>query len=94
MSTVRRYTAGEMRSMAEYFSGNGTYATVRAMLRQAATDATRLQSLEAENARLREALLEAVEWMDTVEPALFRIDDGSSFDSAPLTIARNALKEN
>jgi len=42
---------------------------------------------------LREALIEAVDWMDTVDPTLPTMYGGDRFDSAPLTIARNALKE-
>ncbi len=65
MNTPERYTAEQMVRMAECVNEfyiplgarlKSQHDTLYGMLTQAATDATRLQSLEAENARLREAL--------------------------------------
>jgi hypothetical protein len=57
-TTTERYTAEHIRVMAEtYDAGAEDYhysPLVSDVLHQAATDATRLQSLEAENARLLE----------------------------------------
>jgi hypothetical protein len=51
---TRRYTAEQMLAKAKRLDWTG--AETAGMLTQAATDATRLQSMEAENARLREDL--------------------------------------
>ena len=84
-TTTERYTAEQLLDKAKRFDWTG--AETAAMLEQAATDATRLQSLEAENARLRESLKKVAD---------FQMD--SLIDKAQCVwhlqyIARNALKE-
>lgn len=90
-----QYTPEELLDYANDMEQDGL-STGAAMLRQAATDATRLQSLEAENARLREALAPFVKhydaWMDE------HGDDEQSYSFSrhtfgQLRFARNALKE-
>lgn len=79
-TTTERYTAEQMHSLA--FNQERCKQDVSLALQQAATDATRLQSLKAENARLREAL-----------KRIESLDDDKRGASHSGDIARNALKE-
>ena len=82
---THRYTVEQLLHSAMMHQGKGVDGLV-GMLRQAAADAERLESLEAENARLRKAV-ESIEGHMSNDPVI-------AFDiKACLRIARNALKE-